>query len=111
MRKRLIRGSERWSAHTRDLPQLTPGTRVLIQNQHGAGKIAKRWDKSGMILEHLGFNKYRVKVDGSGRVTDRNRQFLRKFTPVTPSLPGPMPNPAFNPIPQPPVNPIPARSQ
>ena len=91
MRKRLIRGTERWSAHTRDLPQLTPGTRVLIQNQHGAGKIAKRWDKSGMILEHLGFNKYRVKVDGSGRVTDRNRQFLRKFTPVTPSLPGPSP--------------------
>ena len=91
MRKRIIRGTERWSAHTRDLPQLTPGTRVLIQNQHGAGKIAKRWDKSGMILEHLGFNKYRVKVDGSGRVTDRNRQFLRKFTPLTPSLPGPSP--------------------
>ena len=66
--------------------------RVLIQNQHGAGKIAKKWDKSGMILEHLGFNKYRVKIDGSGRVTNRNRQFLRKFTPLTPSLPGPSPN-------------------
>ena len=32
-RKRLIRGTERWSSRTRDLPQLAPGTRVLIQNQ------------------------------------------------------------------------------
>ena len=91
-RKRFLRGSERWSAHTRDLPPLSPGSRVMIQNQHGAGKSAKRWDKSGMVLEHLGFNKYRVKVDGSGRVTERNRQFLRKFTPVTPSMPGPNPS-------------------
>ena len=92
MRKRIMKGCERWSEHTRDLPPLSPGSRVLIQNQHGAGKIAKKWDKSGMVLEHLGFNKYRVKIDGSGRVTDRNRQFLRKFTPLTPSLPGPSPN-------------------
>ena len=91
MRKRLIKGSERWSEHAKDLPPLSPGSRVLIQNQHGAGKIANRWDKSGLVLEHLGFNKYRVKVDGSGRITDRNRQFLKKFTPVTPSLPGPKP--------------------
>ena len=82
MRKRLIRGTEKWSEHTRDLPPLSPGSRVLIQNQFGAGKLAKKWDKSGMILEHLGFNKYRVKVDGSGRITDRNRQFLKKFSTV-----------------------------
>ena len=113
MRKRVItRGMERWSEHTRDLPPLDPGSKVLIQNQYGAGKIAKKWDKSGMILEHLGFNKYRVKVDGSGRIKERNRQFLKKFTPVTPALPGPNPNssyfePQVNPIPhQPVVNPI-----
>ena len=29
------------------------------------------------------YNKYRVRVDGSGRVTDRNRQFLRLFKPAT----------------------------
>merc|ERR1712025_445300 len=92
MRKRFLRGHEKWSEHTRDLPPLTPGSRVLIQNQFGAGKLAKKWDKSGLVLEELGYNKYRVKVDGSGRVTDRNRQFLRKFTPVTPYLPGPNPN-------------------
>ena len=110
MRKRFLRGYEKWSEHTRDLPPLTPGSRVLIQNQFGAGKLAKKWDKSGLVLEDLGYNKYRVKVDGSGRVTDRNRQFLRKFTPVTPSLPGPTPNTAVNHNPQP-VNPIPTRAQ
>ena len=90
-RTRLMRGVERWSEHSRDLPPLEPGTKVLIQNQYGAGKTAKRWDKSGLVIESLGFNKYRVRIDGSGRITDRNRQFLKKFTPVTPTSPGPSP--------------------
>ena len=88
----LMKGVERWSEHARDLPPLEPGTKVLIQNQYGAGKTAKRWDKSGLVIENLGFNKYRVRIDGSGRITDRNRQFLKKFTPVTPTSPGPSPS-------------------
>ena len=44
------------------------------------------------MIENLGFNKYRVRIDGSGRITDRNRQFLKKFTPVTPTSPGPSPS-------------------
>ena len=64
----------------------------MVQNQYGAGKISKKWDKSGLVVEDLGFNKYRIRIDGSGRMTDRNRQFLRKFTPFTPSLPGPSQN-------------------
>ena len=92
LRKRLYKGAERWTEHTRDLPSLVPGTKVLVQNQYGAGKISKRWDKSGLVLEDLGYNKYRIKIDGSGRITDRNRQFLRKFTPLTPNLPGPSPS-------------------
>ena len=83
LRSRFIKASERWLANTRDLRPLQPGTRVIIQNQHGAGKISKKWDRTGLILEDMGYNKYRIKVDGSGRVTDRNRQFLRQFTPVT----------------------------
>ena len=50
--------------HTRDLPALYHGDRVLIKNQKGAGKAAKRWEKSVSILENLGFNKYCLKVDG-----------------------------------------------
>lgn len=33
------------------------------------------------------FDQYVVKVDGSGRVTLRNRKFLRKYVPVKPSEP------------------------
>ena len=33
MRKRFVRGFERWSAHTRDLLPLSPGSRVMILNQ------------------------------------------------------------------------------
>ena len=65
--------------------------KVIIQNQHGAGKIAKKWDRTGLIIDDLGHNKYHVTVDGSGWVTDRNRQFLRQFSPVTPVQPGPRP--------------------
>ena len=32
------------------------------------------------MLENIGYNQYRVKVDGSGRVTNRNRRFLRLYT-------------------------------
>ena len=94
LRERFLRGAERWSRNTRDLKPLMIGQKVLIQNQHGAGKIAKKWDRTGQVVEDLGYNKYRVRVDGSGRVSDRNRQFLRQITPVTPSLPGPGPTPA-----------------
>ena len=71
----------------------------MIQNQHGAGKIARKWDKTGLVLEDMGYNKYRIKVDGSGRVTDRNRQYLRQFTPVTTPQPGPRPETSFAPKP------------
>ena len=91
MKTRFSRGLEKWSEHTRNLPPLSLGQKVLVQNQHGAGKIAKRWDRSGTVIEDLGYNKYRIRVDGSGRVTDRNRQFLRQFSSVTLSKPGPSP--------------------
>ena len=61
------------------------------------------------------FDKYRhrVKIDESGRVTDRNRQFLKQFTPVTPGMPGPTPS-TVNPTPQPqsqtPINPTPVQN-
>ena len=34
-----------------------------------------------MVVESLGFDSFLVKLDGSGHLTRRNRQFLRKFTP------------------------------
>ena len=92
LKKRLYKGLERWSEHTKSQPALKPGQNVYIQNQRGLGKASKRWDRSGVVLEDKGFDKYSVKVDGSGRVTDRNRRFLRAFKPEhEPSIPAPRP--------------------
>ena len=64
--------------------------KVFIQNQRGAGKLAKRWDRTGTVVENKNHDKYAVKVDGSGRLTDRNRRYLRAFKPDTQtSLPAP----------------------
>ena len=44
-----------------------------------------RWNTTGQIIETLPHNQYQIRVDGSGRITLRNRRFLRKLeTPVTP---------------------------
>ena len=92
LKKRLYKGLERWSEHTRSQPALHPGQNVYIQNQRGPGKAGKRWDRSGVVLENKGFDKYSVKIDGSCRVTDRNRRFLRAFKPEhEPSIPAPRP--------------------
>ena len=81
LKMRYTRGLERWSEHTKELPKLKIGDVVLIQNQRGTPKEAKRWDRSGVVLEVEKFDKYVVRVDGSGRITTRNRRFLRKAEP------------------------------
>ena len=87
LRVRYCRGKEKWSEHTKELPKLSVGDRVLIQNQWGTPKMARRWDRSGVVLEVENYDQYRVKVDGSGRVTIRNRRFLRRVTPYQPQQP------------------------
>ena len=68
---------ERLTRGTKTLPSLQVGDLVSVQNQ--AGPRAKKWDKTGVVVETLEHDQYRVKVDGSGQTTLRNRQFLRKF--------------------------------
>ena len=87
LRVRYCRGKEKWSEHTKELPKLSAGDRVLIQNQWGTPKMARRWDRSGVVLEVENHDQYRVRVDGSGRITVRNRRFLRKVTPYQPQQP------------------------
>ena len=65
------------SEGTRNLPSLDIGDLVQIQNQRG--NTPRRWNKSGKIVEKLDFDQYLVKVDGSGRLTRRNRRFLKKI--------------------------------
>ena len=61
--------------HTRLLDPLEVGGCVQIQNEAGPHK--NKWDISGTVVEAVGHDAYMVKVDGSGRVSKRNRQYLR----------------------------------
>ena len=91
LRTRIARTTESLRAHSRPLRPLTIGERVFLQNQKGASPI--KWDRSGTVVEAPGHDQYRVKVDGSGRLTLRNRRFLRAYTPATPSTKLPLAEP------------------
>lgn len=83
-----IRGDRelaKWSLHTRPLPALSVGDPVRIQNQ--TGQFPRRWEKTGIVVEVKQFNQYVVKMAGSGRVSLRNRKFLRRLTSPTTSPP------------------------
>ena len=77
--KRHAREREKWNKSTRDLKELEIGDNVYLQNLSGNNPL--RWERTGTVVEIKPFNQYSIKVDGSGRVTLRNRQHLRKFTP------------------------------
>ena len=51
-----------------------------MQNQ--TGPHPNKWDKTDSIVEVRQHDQYAIKIDGSGRITLRNRKFLRKFSPV-----------------------------
>ena len=80
LRLRFARQVDILTPHTRRLPPLIPGTTVLLQNQ--AGPHAKRWDRTGVVVETMPHDQYLVKVHGSGRITMRNRQYLRHIQPL-----------------------------
>ena len=71
---------EKWSEHTKLPLELEIGDHVSIQN--GQGNNTLRWEKKGVIVSIEGFDKYGIKVDGSRRLTFRNRKHLRKFVPM-----------------------------
>ena len=78
--KRHNREQEKWDEKTRSLKPLEIGDHVYIQNLTGNNPL--RWEKTGVIVEIKQFHQYIVKVDGTGRVTLRNRRHLRRFTPL-----------------------------
>ena len=78
--KRYARQEEVWSEHTKTLADLPLGAVVSVQNQ--TGNRPKRWDKTGTVVEILPHQQYKVRMDGSGDISLRNRRFLRKITPV-----------------------------
>jgi len=84
LRHRCHRNSEALKEHCKQLPPLNDGDSCYIQNQ--LGNYPNRWDRSGTVVQCLDHDSYLVKVDGSGRLSRRNRQFLRKFEPMSPRL-------------------------
>ena len=64
---------------------LEVGDCVRIQNQ--TGHYPRRWEQTESFVEVRQYDQYVIQADGSGRVTLRNRKFLRKFNPVQPNMP------------------------
>ena len=85
LRNRHQKTCERLTEHTQHLPPLQIGDCVRIQNQRGPNPT--RWDKTGVVVEVRQFDQYVIRTDGSGRVTLRNRKFLRKYVPVITHVP------------------------
>ena len=75
--KRHAREHEKWQQHTQPLPPLQVGDHVYLQNL--TGNHPRRWERTGVVVEVRQFHQYVVRVDGSGRLTIRSRQHLRKF--------------------------------
>ena len=62
------------------LVPLGVGQTVQVQNQ--TGRQSKRWQNTGTVIEELPNRQYKVMVDGSRRVTLRNRKFLKAISPI-----------------------------
>ena len=78
------RVEDRYNEHTKLLRPLDVGNVVLIQNQ--TGSCPRRWDSTGLIVEKLANRQYRIKVHGSGRITLRNRRFIKLLSPFGSSV-------------------------
>nr|XP_012557549.2 uncharacterized protein K02A2.6-like [Hydra vulgaris] len=77
LRTRYAKTLESLQEHTRFLTPLHEGDSVFIQNQ--VGNHPKKWDRSGKVVECKENDQYIIKVEGTGRLTLRNRKYLRKF--------------------------------
>jgi len=78
-----------YNEHARDLPPLTIGTTVRVQDH-----VSKLWDKVGIIVSVGRHRDYRVKFP-SGGVLWRNRRFLRP-TVAEVAVPTDVPVPAVD---------------
>ena len=75
--RKLHHDGTRLAIGTKKLPPLSVGDKVLVQNQ--TGRAPNKWDKSGVILECKPHDQVNVRMDGSRRVSLRNRRFVRKI--------------------------------
>ena len=89
LRTRLVRSCEKLEVGSKELPALREGDSVFIQNQDKSSGRPLKWDRQGTVIACKQHDQYLVKVQGSGKLTLRNRRFLRKFqirSPVVQNL-------------------------
>ena len=80
LRTRLTKQSENLRKNTKHLLPLQQGDHCHIQNQNG--RFPRKWDKTGVVVQVNENDQYTVKVHGKGRLTLRNRKYLRKYQPI-----------------------------
>ena len=76
---------EQLKVGTKELAKLDVHDVVKVQNQ--VGNYPSRWDITGTIVEVKPYDQYVIKVHGSGRLTTRNRKFLKKIHPYAHDIP------------------------
>ena len=71
-----------WSVHLKSWKSIQKSWSpfLFIQNQDASSKDFKKWNRQGTIITAGKHDQYLVKVHGTGRLTVRNRRFLRKYT-------------------------------
>jgi hypothetical protein len=82
LKQRLAKQVEKLQVGAHELQPLHVGDTVRIQNQRGSHP--NKWDKTGTVMQVGDNDQYIVRVDGSRRLTLRNRRFLRKMQPISP---------------------------
>ena len=78
LRTQMSRTTESLRAHSRPLRPLVLGETVFLQNQQGPSP--HKWDRSGVVVESLGHDQYRV------RLCATSNSFTAKLQP--PPMPG-----------------------
>ena len=72
---------QKYDKRARNLPVLSVGDSVVVQNQ----RTGKKWDRLGRIVEVLPHRQYRIRMIPSGRITLINRRFIRPYTIAKPT--------------------------
>ena len=76
------RGTMARDGARRTLTPLQPGTEVRVQNQAN-----REWDRTGIVVQVLRHRQYIVRLDGSGRLSRRNRAHLKPIQVPQPTTP------------------------
>merc|ERR1712239_17664 len=75
--KRVQNMTDAYNKGANQLPPLEVGDKVRVQNQ--TTTRTTKWDRTGTITAALSNRKYEIMMDGSRRLTTRNRRHLRKI--------------------------------